>query len=321
MSLLPHHLAPRTVRIMGTFALQILIIGMTLKAYAGESPKGKEATKPQKPAKAGGFEAIGLPRYQAPEAFREDLVIQNDGKAFTMKRFVDHGRSRTEMTAEGQSMVMLEMGDEKGTSYTLMPDQKKAMKQSAQGMAESSKQVAEAQKKVKEAKTAPPPEIQAEDLGEETVDGRAVKKVRMKYGDEAQEVMGWFDKQTGAPVRMETSAEGKKSVIEWKNRKVEPQAAELFAVPQGYEVTDMDEMMKKMGSMGGGGMPMGGMGVGAMAKGYAGGMVQGMGQNFGASLGGTLGASIGGPLGGIAGQFIGGKIGGMIGKKAANAIN
>jgi hypothetical protein len=320
MSMQLRNLAPWIRHLLGIFAVQILFIGTCVQGFAGENPRQKEEAKPQKPAKASGFEAIGLPHYVAPEAFREDLVIQNDGKTITMKRFIDHGKSRTEMTSDGQSFVMMEMGDEKGTTYMVMPDEKRAMKQSAQGMAESSKEVADATKKAKEAKSAPPPDIQAEDLGEETIDGHAVKKVRMKYGKDAQEVMGWFDKQTGAPVRMESSVEGKKSVIEWKNRKVEPQAAELFAVPKGYEVTDMDEMMKKMGSMGGGGMPMG-MGVGSMAKGMAGGMVQGMGQNFGASLGSTLGASIGGPLGGIAGQFIGGKIGGMIGKKAANAIN
>jgi hypothetical protein len=317
------HLAARPRHLLRISAATILFIGMSVQAFAGENPKPKEAAKPQKPARASGFEAIGLPHYVAPEAYREDLVIQNEGKSITMKRFVDHGRSRTEMTSEGQSFVMLEMGDEKGTSYMVMPDEKRAMKQSAQGMSEASKEVADATKKAKEAKSAPPPDIQAEDLGEETLDGRAVKKVRMKYGKDAQEVMGWFDKQTGAPVRMESSVEGKKSVIEWKNRAVEPQPATLFAVPKGYEVTDMDEMMKKMGSMGGGRMPMGGMGmgVGSVAKGMAGGMVQSTAQSFGSNLGGTLGASIGGPLGGIAGQFIGGKIGGMIGKKAANAIN
>ena len=296
-------LGPGPTHLLGIIVSLTFFLGMSFQALAG-----------------GGFEAIGLPHYVAPEAFREDLVIQNEGKAITMKRFIDHGRSRTEMTSDGQSFVMMEMGDEKGTTYMLMPDEKRAMKQSAKGMAEASKAAGDATKKAQEAKSAPPPEIQAEDLGDETLDGHAVKKVRMKYGKDAQEVMGWFDKGTGAPVRMESTTEGKKSVIEWKNRKVEPQPAELFAVPKGYEVTDMDEMMKKMGSMGGG-MPMGGMGVGSMAKGMAGGMVQGMGQNFGASLGGTLGASIGGPLGGIAGHFIGGKIGGMIGKKAANAIN
>jgi len=314
------HLTSKPGPLPGIFAVLIFLIGTNTQAFAVENPKQKEGGKPQKSVKQSGFEAIGLPHYVAPEAFREDLVIQNEGKAITMKRFVDHGRSRTEMTSDGQSFVMMEMGDEKGTSYIVMPDEKRAMKQSSQGMSKASKEVADATKKAKEAKSAPPPDIQAEDLGEETLDGHAVKKVRMKYGKDAQEVMGWFDRQTGAPVRMESSVDGKKSVIEWKNRKVEPQPAELFAVPKGYEVTDMDEMMKKMGSMGGG-MPMGGMGVGSMAKGMAGGMVQGMGQNFGASLGSTLGASIGGPLGGIAGQFIGGKIGGMIGKKAANAIN
>ena len=70
MSMQPRHLAPRALRLAGTFALQILLIGMSVKAYAGQNPKSQEATKPQKPAKVSGFEAIGLHRYQAPEAFR-----------------------------------------------------------------------------------------------------------------------------------------------------------------------------------------------------------------------------------------------------------
>jgi len=314
-------------RPLAIWILPIFLAAPGFNAFAGPDSKPKAEARHATPPKPAGFAAIGLPHYAAPDAYREDLVIENEGKAITMKRFVDHGRSRTEMASEGHSFVMLEMGDEKGTSYTLMPEEKRAMKQSREEMkAVSPKPTAakgskDADTKESTATAAPPPEIQAEDLGDETLEGRAVKKVRMTYGKDAQDVMGWFDKATGAPVRMESLVDGKKAIIEWKNRKVEAQPAELFAVPKGYEVTDMDEMMKKMGSMGGGGLPMGGMGAGSMAKGVAGGMAQGMAQGFGANLGATLGASIGGPLGGIAGQFIGGKIGGMIGKKAANAIN
>src|SRR5439155_98963 len=190
-------------RPLAIWILPIFLAAPGFKAFAGPDSKPKAEARHATPPKPAGFAAIGLPHYAAPDAYREDLVIENEGKAITMKRFVDHGRSRTEMASEGHSFVMLEMGEDKGT---------------------------------------------------------------------------------GAPGRMESLVDGKKAIIEWKNRKVEAQPAELFAVPKGYEVTDMDEMMKKMGSMGGGGLPMGGMGVGSMAKGMAGGMAQGMAQGFGANL-------------------------------------
>jgi hypothetical protein len=114
-------------------------------------------------------------------------------------------------------------------------------------------------------------------------------------------------------MRMEGDNGGEQAVMEWKNRKAGPQPETLFEVPKGYEVMDMDEMMKKMGGMG--------MGMGGMAKGMAGGMAGGMASNLGGSLGGQLGGMLGGPLGSMAGRYLGGKVGGMLGKKAAGAIH
>ena len=51
-------------------------------------------------------------------------------KTIAMDRMVDHGKLRTDMSVEGKSFVMIEAGDEKGTSYMLMPEEKRAIKQS-----------------------------------------------------------------------------------------------------------------------------------------------------------------------------------------------
>jgi hypothetical protein len=261
------------------------------------------------------LEEMGLPHYVAPPAYREELVLHGKEGDFTMKRFYDHGKIRSEFETKGQTFVMIEVGDKDGTSYMLMPDDKRAMKQSR---ASSEEAMAKMGHKVPERKqdegAGPPAGPKAEDLGVDKVDGVAARKVRMH--SEGADVVGWFDPTTGAPLRMESTQNGERTAIEWKDRKVEPQPAALFTVPKGYDLTDMDEMMKKMGSMGGG-MP----GMGGMAKGMAGGMAQNMGSTMGSSLGGTLGGALGGPLGSVAGQFIGGKIGGFLGKKAANAIN
>jgi len=302
------------------FALIFLIhLGLFPDGRAFSSPKPKSEAAGAKPAVAKGgklvdFSELGLPRY-APPAYKEDLVVQTEKGTMTMHRSVDHGNIRTEISSQGQQMILIETGDEKGTFYMLMPDQKKAMKQSRQGSMEAASKTKMPKQAEQDAKNSPP-QTKVEDLGEETINGIAARKVRF-LGDGGN-VVGWFDKGTGAPIRMETQADGEKSSLDWKNRKVAPQPAELFQVPKGYDVTDMDEMMKKMGSMGG----MGAMGgIGGMAKGMAGGMAQGMGSNLGGSLGSMVGGSLGGPLGAAAGQFIGGKIGGVLGKKAASAIN
>lgn len=251
------------------------------------------------------LESIDLPRYLPPPSYREDLVVTSEKMTITMRRFVDHERIRTEMSVEGNATVMLETGDARGTTYTLMPEEKKAMKQSREAM---SKHMPRVNQEAEEDSILP--DMRVEDLGVETLGGVPARKLRMSYGKEG-DVVGWFDRETGAPLRMESVVDGAKASLEWKNRQVEPQPEKLFVVPKDYELIDMDAMMAQMGAMGG---------AGAMAKGMAAGMAQGLGQSLGGSLGGTLGAALGGPLGAAAGQFIGGKIGGMLAGKAAKAV-
>ena len=286
---------------------------------------------------------IDLPDYVEPPAYSVDLVIHSSETAdMVLKRFVDGGRIRTDISAQGQDISMIEMGDEKGTSYTVMPKQKMAIKQSREAMSEFSESVAKKQPQSKQ-ETTPTPEanVKVEDLGDETLNGHAARKLRMSSKDGS--ALAWFDKATGAPLKMESTNDGKTSSIEWRDMKVGAQSPKIYDVPKGFEVTDMDEMMAKMkGMRASGGGALGGMagmaGMGCMAglpgmgniPGMAGmggglnGMAGGMGANFGSQMGGqlgsTLGASLGGPLGAIAGHYIGGKIGGMIGRKAAQAI-
>ncbi|HTM58131.1 MAG TPA: hypothetical protein VL123_06925 [Candidatus Udaeobacter sp.] len=303
-----------SIRIAALAALVILALSATpSSSYAGR-------TVPMPTSLPG----IDLPAYQPPPAYSVNLVVHSPRGEMTMKRIIDHQRIRSEMTSQGQSFVMIEMGDEKGTMLTLMPDQKRGMTQTsatmknAMAMAPMSARAAEKTSEKKPEASAPPPDLKAEDLGDETIDGHAAKKVRMTSAEGT--ALGWFDKATGAPLRMESDAGGQKTVLEWKDYQVAPQPATLFEAPKGYEITDMDEMMAKMSAMQGGHGMAGMGGLGNMAGGYANGMAQSFGQNMGASLGSSFGAALGGPLGAIAGQYIGGKIGGMVAKKAADAV-
>jgi len=234
--------------------------------------------------------------------------MQTDGKTMTMSRSIDAGRMRTEMNVDGKQFTMIELGDEKSTSIILMPDQKRAMKQSRAG---SEEMMAKAHLKAAAPDTVAgtPPGFTVEDLGTEKLGDASARKLRLT--SEGNAMLMWVDPVSGAPLRMEGSNEGKPVVMEWKNRKAAPQPAANFEVPKDYELTDMDAMMKSMGAMGA---------MGGMAKGMAGGMAGSMGSSLGGQLGGQLGGAIGGPIGALAGHYLGGKIGGMLGHKAANAV-
>lgn len=231
--------------------------------------------------------------YEPPAAYSEDLVITTDGRTMTMRRAVDGAKMRTDMDMDGQQMTMIELGDADGTTYTIVPSEKRAMKMTSKGVMEQM-HGARQESDAPDAENAPPPGYKVEYLGKETVDGREAKKFRMS--DDDGSALGWFDAATGAPIRMEGSSDEETAVIEWKNFRAEAPAASMFDVPKGYDVTDMDEIRAQMK-----GMP----GMENMMKGMAGGMMGGMGSNLGAQLGGAAG----GPLGMMAGGYLGGRVG------------
>lgn len=277
--------------------------------------------------------AASLPAWQEPEAYSVELRIQSGGGTYTMRRNVDHGRIRTHMGLEDQEVVLIELGDEAETMYMLMPSQETAIKQSSRAMKQFLPDTAATLGGSISSMAVGPQGVAGEGvelLGTEMIDGRSARKYRATSPEGA--VLAWFDDATSAPIRMEAETGGEKSVLEWKDLNIGPQKAELFEIPKGYNVQDMDEMMKQaqaMGGMPGMGGALGGMGgmsgIGGMpGMGGLGGMGGQMGSQFGSQMGSqvgaTFGGSLGGPLGAMAGGYIGGKIGGFLGRKAAGAV-
>jgi hypothetical protein len=335
----------------------ILVVSTLLAARAAGAAPARPTPPASAPpaatsAAAPSMAAASLPDWHEPDAYSVDLVMSGDGQTFTMERAVDHGRMRSHIAMDKEhEMVLLELPDEKETTYTLMPSQKMALKQTAEDTASMMAQAGGAAEHAEPAESrarpdaaaaqgAPPADVKIELLGTDEIDGKSARKYRVTSPEGSG--LAWFDAQSNAPVRMESEVEGKKGVIEWKNWKVGPQKAELFEVPKDYNVQDVGAMMQMMKGMSGrqfsglaqgspgGGMPggvPGGMpaglpgGLPGMPGGMGmGGMGQRMGSQFGAQFGSTLGASFGGPLGAMAGHYIGGKVGGFLGKKAAGAV-
>ena len=252
--------------------------------------------------------SASLPAYREPAAYSETLVITSGGSQLEMKRFVGHGKIRTELSGAGADVVMIELGDERGTSYTLVPAQKMAIKQLRPP---DEAPASDLPQRSGDGEGAPlPAGVQLEDLGTERIGEVSAKKLRITAPDGV--ALAWFDPASGAPLRMETSAGGEKGTLAWKGRRVEPQPARLFEVPGEYQVIDVEQMQGAAGKIGAAGI--------RMAADSAGQTVRRLGSSLGESAGGSLGMALGGPLGAVVGRYVGGRVGGMLADKVTGTI-
>ncbi|MBI1797083.1 MAG: hypothetical protein HY076_03135 [Candidatus Eisenbacteria bacterium] len=275
-------------------------------AHAGCGPAASAKSQPTT------LDAIGLPHYVPPVAYSVDIFAHADGEEVTVKRFIDTGRIRSEITAKGYNAIMIEAGDEKGTSYMVMPENKRAIRQTRQSLDKMAAQAPDREKPAPQQSQTPPADIKVSDLGEETMAGRTVRKLGFVTGDGP--ATGWFDKESGSPLRLEMNANGHNSVIEWKNFKAGAQSGDLFEVPKGYDVTDMDEMIAQIKAMDGREMKMGVGKAPGGSDGGDGGSAGGSGGAGGATGGGAGGASGGaGPMGAMGSMPSGGMPSGMPG--------
>jgi hypothetical protein len=280
-----------------------------LIATVAAAPALAADTTPPKPQDGATAAQAGAKSAPEQPVFSVDMVMTANGETYTIRRTVDHEKTRMDMSMKGMESTQILLGDAKGTMYTLMPKEKKAMKQSNAMLGQ---QVAGHEPDAAEEKTpSDQPQGQVERIGQEEIDGHLADKYKITY--EQGSGLMWIDAATNLPLRMESQG----SVVQFKNYDFSPKPATLFEIPKGYEVTDMDEMMAKM-PKGMGGM-IGGMGKG-MASGMAGNLAGGMGANLGAGIGGAMGGPIGAMVGQYVGQKIGQKVGQKVGAAAAGAV-
>jgi hypothetical protein len=226
------------------------------------------------------------------------MQIEHDGERMVMRRYVDGNRSRMEIDNDGETYVVIEAGDAARTTYTIVPSMKRVMKstlpQSAAAPTTATAGSAPA--------TPGTSEEGLELVGTETIDGRSTQKYRVKMPDSDGFI--WVDPSTELPIRMEAGG----SRVDMRNYDFSKPAPELFQLPKGYEVMDLDQMAKSFSAAR--------MVAGGMAGGYA----AQAGGNLGGNLGAGIGGALGGPIGSMVGRFVGQKIGSALGKKAAGAI-
>ncbi|RJQ29294.1 MAG: outer membrane lipoprotein carrier protein LolA [Peptococcaceae bacterium] len=157
------------------------------------------------------------------------------GKVWTQGKQV-----KTEGTAEGQRMISYIDGDT-NTVITYDPDQNKAVKLSTGDQQENASTPGEYTSEVDPGK--------AKVLDTVVYDGVKCKLTAVYGADGKEEMRMWVREDYGLPVRVETtSADGVKTVIEYKNLQVGPLPADTFKLPPGVKVTDMNKMMEQLPS-------------------------------------------------------------------------
>jgi hypothetical protein len=230
-----------------------------------------------------------LPEWKAPPAYSVDVVMVAQGDTISMKRYIDAGRIRSQISTDGHTTIMIEPGGAKRVMYSLVPDQKVAIERTVpEGMLAADSAAAK-------------PEVIS--LGSVKVDGVLTRHYRILTASDV--VDAWFDARTSAPVRMASGPDSARTTIEWKNLAVGPQPAGLFEVPADYHTVDMDAMLAQARGM------MTGAGIGSQAT-VVGGVV---GIPDESALGKDLGESFGGVLGNTATPYLDGQIGSWVGGK------
>jgi hypothetical protein len=243
--------------------------------------------------------------------YRVDMHIEQEGETFVMRKYVDGVRSRIEMDFDGEQMVTIQLGDAEGTTYTLMPAEKRAMKLSMAAMPAVPHPVAPDPVAPDSVASDPGAAAGQTDGGlsfiaTETLAGKPADKYQVQMPDSVGFM--WVDPATQLPVRMEAGG----STVEMRNYDFSPPAPELFQVPRGYEVMDMSDMMRSFSASG--------MVTGAVANSIGTQLGSQFGSNIGAGIGAGIGGALGGPIGAMVGRFVGERIGKAVGRKAGTAV-
>lgn len=162
--------------------------------------------------------------------FSADVVNKAEGQTFTGKIYVSGDKMRMEM-GPGTTITRID----KKVAWIIMPGQNMYMEQPL-----NVEQTMAATEKV-------PGEIERTFIGPDTLDGKTVKKYRIRYASDGRETVAlqWMDPAINIPVK--TAAEDGSWSMEYKNISLAAQPGSLFEVPAGCQklaIPSVDEMMR-----------------------------------------------------------------------------
>ena len=154
-----------------------------------------------------------------------DQVITSKNTTVTQTVWIKKTKMRMEMSQQGQAFVVL-LDTETRTMYNYLPAQKIAYKvsyQKSDSALDSAASIMDYNPRV---------------VGVETVDGKLCAVVEYAPGG-GTTVKTWIWKENGFPVRMETTSNSGKSVIEYRNVDFSNISDSMFQLPAGITVMTM----------------------------------------------------------------------------------
>ncbi len=160
------------------------------------------------------------------ESVKYDIVITAPGmETITTKMWVKQDKMRTEVSQQGEDVVMLVDYDE-GVAYMYMPDENKAMKipltQAPESVVEATQAIADYDYTV---------------IGTETMDGKVCLVVEYSY--DGVSAKAWIWKEHGFPIRIETTTAEGTTVAEFKNIDFSDIPDSMFELPAGVEIMEL----------------------------------------------------------------------------------
>jgi len=164
-----------------------------------------------------------------------DMVTTSPGNpSVTSHQWVKGNKMRTEMTAEGQTMIIIVDLDEQ-VSYMYNPEENIAMKMKVDTDTQS------AVEDVLSIQSRNPTVV-----GVDTIDGALCTVVEYTDLTGEGEVKSWLWQKHGFPIRTEVTTSEGTSRIEWKNIDFGKIPDSMFELPAGAEVRDFQSMMESL---------------------------------------------------------------------------
>lgn len=195
------------------------------------SPAASPAAGQEATAKSGDDVSAIFAKAATISSMSFDFTVTSDEGKMTGKACVKGTKMKTETTVEGEKMIYI-YDSKSGDVITYFPEQNMAMKTNfskemgglIQIPAEYSDNTAS-----EDIKT----------VGKETIDGLSCIVLNIVDKENKEEYKMWVSEKYGIPVRVESTDENGKSVIEYKNIKVGSVQDSEFELPKGVEITSM----------------------------------------------------------------------------------
>ena len=221
------------VSILLLFVMTLLVAGCGKKASETSAPAPKEAVQSSASSSDTSAQSLITKGMAISNISYDCEVSVPEGNKVSMKAWIKGNQMRTEMpNTEGNGSIVSIIDSEKGIVYIYQPDQKMATKMSiSMSPQDNSPSPKEAMASLK------PNEMKY--TGKDTVDGKKCLVYEIQAGNnETGKVWLWED--CGVPLKIEATTDGKKSVMEYRNVKLDEIPASMFEIPAGTKIVEFN---------------------------------------------------------------------------------